>query len=269
MVEAPRRVTRLYNRVTPAVNFAATQVLFVRTPAGRLAAARLSGGFWDGIIQEKYVWTSIRATIRPLPDWMLGFRPEYQPLDHVGFLQGTLAKAAEWGQPVVILAMDIAAAFDNLQPGHVARRLRERGASAAQVAAVLRHIVGARVQPRATDAEGPWTTIHKGIRQGVARNPDAWNDALAGPLEAARAELEARLGPSIQWNPELARWGVLVYADDVFVASASWQDSHERAKASEEALRKHDLSFSADSLEAMGNAHAGPAPDLRLEACPF
>lgn len=48
----------------------------------------------------------------------------------------------------------------------------------------------------------------------------------------------------------------------VFLASASWSDTRERAKAHEKALREVDLSFSADSLEAMGNAQAGQRPGL-------
>lgn len=63
-------------------------------------------------------------------------------------------------------------------------------------------------------------------------------------------------------------WGLPVYANG-FVASASWSDAHERAKAYGTALREADLGFSADSLEAIGNAQAGPATDLCMEAGPF
>lgn len=45
-----------------------------------------------------------------------------QPLGLAGFLQGTLAKAAEWGQRVSVLAVDGAVAFDNL-----GRRAAENG----------------------------------------------------------------------------------------------------------------------------------------------
>lgn len=128
---------------------------------------------------EKYVWQNTRETVRPLPGWMLGFRPGYQPLDVAGLLQGTLAKAADRGQPVVILAMDISAAFDNLQSCHVARGLRERGATAAQVAAVLRETRSRRTQQMPKDfgflsTEGPANAQQEAPMHGMLPLPVQW-----------------------------------------------------------------------------------------------
>lgn len=61
----------------------------------------------------------------------------------VACIQGTPAKAEEWSTPIVVLVMDVAAAFDHLRPEHMAAEMAARGATAAQIAAVLREAVGA------------------------------------------------------------------------------------------------------------------------------
>lgn len=70
----------------------------------------------------------------------------------------------------MVLSIDVHATLDCLALRHVAEQLWARGATAAQVAVVLRERVGVRVQPRVGPIRGPWQTLEKGTRQGGARS---------------------------------------------------------------------------------------------------
>lgn len=115
----------------------------------------------------------------------------------------------------------------------------------AQIAAVLREAVGAKVQRRDRGAMG---RVAEGLQTGSRAQP--------GHLECG----DPTRGPAIPWSAEVAEWSLLVWADILFVVSASWDDAWARARASE-ALAKIHLFFSAGSLQAMGNRAAGPPAD--------
>lgn len=127
-----------------------------------------------------------------------------------------------WGMPLVIVGLDVAGAFDNCAPKRTAQQPGTRGATPAQVAAVFRETIGARVQPRVGEVRGPWTELATGIRQGAARSPHVWNHAVCGPLEAARRCMDETLGPPVKWSAELSRWGLLLWADNLFFVVDSW-----------------------------------------------
>lgn len=87
-------------------------------------------------------------------------------MDVKGSFHGALCRADEWGLPRVIVSIGVRAAFGSLIPSHVARQLGSHGATRLQVAAVLREMVGARVQPRMGQVRGGgWRTMERGVLQ--------------------------------------------------------------------------------------------------------
>lgn len=54
--------------------------------------------------------------------------------------------------------------------------------------------------------------MERGARQGSARTPMCWNHIAVGPLERARAEADARLGPDVSLSEELARWSSFIWS---------------------------------------------------------
>lgn len=54
---------------------------------------------------EASLWTSKDRTLQPLPPWILGFRKGAQAIHAAGCLQRALARAAEWGQPLLVLSV--------------------------------------------------------------------------------------------------------------------------------------------------------------------
>lgn len=89
-------------------------------------------------------------------------------------------------------------------------QLRAHGATAAQVAVVLRELVAVMVQPKVGAIRGPWQALDKGTRQGGAWSPELGNNVVAGPLHVAHSEAESRLGPAAPCSAELSRWSLVV-----------------------------------------------------------
>lgn len=79
-----------------------------------------------------------------------GFCPSPKPMEAVGFFHGASSTANELGLPFVVGTLVVHAAFDCFVPRHDAQQLR----TAVQVAAVLRELLGARVQPRVGNVAG-------------------------------------------------------------------------------------------------------------------
>lgn len=104
-----------------------------------------------------------------------------------------LAKAEEWGQPLMVHAMDVAAAFGNSRPAPAVKEVEERGATTTQVAVILRECIGARVQPRLCTQRRAfgWTWS----RECATARRETQICAM-GPLERTNAALAHRLGPS-------------------------------------------------------------------------
>lgn len=78
---------------------------------------------------DTYLWASLVQRRRPLPSWILGFRSGKQATDLVGCLQRPLARAAEWGQPLLVAPMDVQGAFDAMLPDNVGEQPHSRGAT--------------------------------------------------------------------------------------------------------------------------------------------
>lgn len=181
-------------------------------------------------------------------------------MDAVSLVQGSLARAEELGWPLV-LAMDVSGAFDHLRLEHNATEQEERGATATQIAAVLRacggrgHILASPRQP-VLGCECSRDCV-KLRRTGL----DLWN-MISGPLERAKAAVEQSLSPAVPWREDFTEWGVVVWADNVFVLSSEWRGAAERAQEIGRALAAIGLSFSfgcwRPSAIAMQHQRQGP-----------
>lgn len=77
-------------------------------------------------------------------------------------IHGALWRAHECGQPLVCISIDGHSAFDSLYRSTSPPSSKSGGTTATQVAAILREIVGARVQPRIGQVKGGWQPLLKG-----------------------------------------------------------------------------------------------------------
>lgn len=76
---------------------------------------------------------------------------------------------------------------------------------------------------------------------GRCRQPHVLQPDCGGALERARAEADARLGPSVAWSEELSRWSLLLWAGDLVVMSSSREGLVERCRAFEAALAEPQI----------------------------
>lgn len=114
-------------------------------------------------------------SLRPLPVPIIGLCPGRQPLEIAGCLSTALAKAAEWSQPLYVVSLDVAAAFDRMSRARAAEAFFEQGAHAAQISAVVSTTIGVRCCP--------WLgLVHRwsvpkvvGVRQGGHELPRCGN----------------------------------------------------------------------------------------------
>lgn len=80
-------------------------------------------------------------------------------MEVVATLHRSLCRAGEWGLPLIVLSIDVHAAFGSLVTEH-------GGACHCPVAAVLHELVRARAQPRVGQVRGGWQPLEKGVQQG-------------------------------------------------------------------------------------------------------
>lgn len=192
----------------------------------------------------------------------VGFCPGRQPMEVVGFLHRAICRPDEWGLPLVVLSIGVPAAVDCLVPRHATDQLHTLGASLAQVAAVLREMVGARAQPRVGNVTGPWQTLEKGTRQVGSRSPELWSHAIAGPLHSAHEHVEAlRRSPGLRSSPVSRCWSGRTTSS--LCPQVGRTVSSGRARAYEAALAGLDLTISPSSVETKATESV-PAPEEEL-----
>ena len=75
------------------------------------------------------MWLLLSRELAEVPDQVLVFRPHRQSMDVSEALRTLCAKATEWSQDIVVVSMDIAAAFDYMRPALVHDILLKHGAS--------------------------------------------------------------------------------------------------------------------------------------------
>lgn len=179
-------------------------------------------------------------------------------MDVAAPIQGLLAKAAEWREPLLVASMDVVAALDDMRPVDVAASLRSRGCPAGLVAAWVRVRAGATVRihlgPVAT---GP-IALQKGCRQGAPATPFLWNHLLAGPLEGVESRWKER-GPDMAWALALVGTTLLVWAENFFVLAGSWAELRARVAEVSRAIGLLGLRFSDSSLEVILRWRCSPA----------
>ena len=207
-------------------------------------------------LYEICLWKVLDKELRPLPSQLLGFRPGRQCMDAVATLVELLRKADEWGKPLVMVSLDVDAAFDSVSAEVLADCLAERGARPASVAAALREHVGLRCSPVLACAEGDPVELKRGMRQGGPRTPTAWNHITASCIDTAAAQWQSRDRPALRWAPELERHSILVWADNIFIVADDPQEVERRARDLERAFASKRLRFGDASLHALSNRFA-------------
>ena len=207
---------------------------------------------------EIAAWILLDRHLRPLPDWIVGFRPGRQVLDITAGLATALSKAHEWHQPLVIMSSDVAAAFDIVSPELLAEALDKRGAPACLVFSTMRELVGLRAEPVLAGAQSP-SVAFIGGPQGRPRIPAAWSHVLAFILQDLVDEwsLEADFGlPSLHWCPEWGNGSLLVWADNIYVITDSVQKATARTRQVEDRLFQWGIKLGGDSFEMLVNEKA-------------
>lgn len=99
--------------------------------------------------------------------------------------KSSLARAAEWGQPLLAASLDAKGAFGAMLPDKAGEQLHASGATAAQTSAFLREIVGVRAQPAVAGLSGPlvlvttWLPAHWKARKARKAADEAMSRAIA------------------------------------------------------------------------------------------
>lgn len=124
--------------------------------------------------------------------WIVGLRAHKQPMEVVAYPQGFLSRAIEWGQPVVAMSVDVATASDCSCPTHVGEQLHARGATAGQVAAVSRELVGPRMKLRIGSIEGLGQEFERGVRQAARTSEEVVVSCVAPQLDSMAGPVAVR-----------------------------------------------------------------------------
>jgi hypothetical protein len=207
---------------------------------------------------EMALWIVLDRCIRPLPDWIVGFRPGRQVLDIAAGIATALGKAQEWNRPLVVVSVDVRAAFDNVTVELLGEVLADRGAPPVLVFAAIRELANLTAVPLLAAAEAQPVPFAGGP-QGRPRVPSAWSHILAWILEPeVRAwQADAEEGrPSIFWCPEWQAFSLQVWADNLFLVADSVQLAASRARAVEARLAAFGIGLGSDSLEILVNEAA-------------
>lgn len=161
----------------------------------------------------------------------MGFRVGGQCADVAGYLAGVLRKGQEWRQPIVVVSMDIAAAFDSVRPDIAARCLRSRGASTTSAAAWLRENTSLQGFPRLGRVEAGPIPFDKGTRQGGPGTLAIWSTLLADAVQTLTDTWTAADRTTLPWmrhgRPDL---GLLVWVDNFFFVAATTEEAQRWAE---------------------------------------
>jgi hypothetical protein len=220
---------------------------------------------------EMCLWVVLDRHLEPLPDWIVGFRPGRQVLDIAAGIATALGKAREWGLPLVVVSVDVAAAFDNVSPELLGEALERRRAPHCLAFAAMRELSNLLAEPTlagATAAPLPFA----GGPQGRPRVPSSWSHILVfilAPLVEQWSNEAAEGEPSLFWSPEWQESTLLVWADNIFILADSPQKGALRARQVEQHLNRWGIQLGGDSLEWLVNEAAQPykaGAETRLRA---
>ena len=171
-------------------------------------------------------------------------------------LAEALRKATEWSLPLPVVSLDVRSAFDQVGVEVLARTLAARGASPQLVAAAVREHVHLTGTPSLAFARGSPVALHRGLRQGGPRMPQAWNHIVAEILADVMERWQGQ-SPAVAWAPEWSGISILVWADNFFLMTSSACVAAERVGDLERALSARGLDFSKESLKVLANQAAG------------
>ena len=80
------------------------------------------------------------------PNFMMGFRPGYQPLMMIDALRMTVNKCAEWDRPLFVGQTPVAAAFESMDHGDVINFWRKSQLPVALIAAMYCKMIGTSIE---------------------------------------------------------------------------------------------------------------------------
>ena len=138
--------------------------------------------------------------LQPLHCQMFGFRPGRQCLDVVSFLVESLRKAAEKGEKLFVVSMDVASAFDTVRAEILGDALQQRGASNFSATAVVRGNLNLCCRPCMWQSQCELAELQVGSRQGGPRTPSGWNRLVAILVEELLGMWSVR-GSAVTWAP--------------------------------------------------------------------
>lgn len=201
------------------------------------AAAKLYEAFW---------WATALAHLRPLPPSLLGFMVGCRTLDMALPLQVLFSRVAEWGQPLVLASLGVAAAFDEMRPMEVAASLRESGCPATLVAAWHREKIASTVAVQLWPVSTPSIPLWAGCREGCPARQCLWNNLLAGPMATSRAPGHPSYSTLLCWSGRI-----------MCLFSRSLGINYQCVWLKLSAARSRGQRFSDSPLEVLANEAAG------------
>ena len=141
-----------------------------------------------------------------------GFRPGYSTDDHLFVTTMLFERAAEWGAPIWIAAVDFKKAFDSVSHDELFAAMLEMGVEAAYVN-VLKRLYAGQTANVVTDKISKDFEIKRGTKQGDPISPILFNAVLETVVSSTacddtRGVCRSSLSMSQVGSPLPLVWGV-------------------------------------------------------------
>lgn len=162
------------------------------------------------------------------------------------------------GEDVVVMALDIQKAFDNISLKELNVLLERKGVPPA----IIRRVINCLIEERAVIAwkgqKSASTLRKKGVKQGCPLSPFIFNILM----EAVLLKVEARLGGKFQLNQtgRLKFPVVLVYADDILIISRRTKELDQFIPVLEDCLGEVNLHLNREKCQVMVRSPLGTSP---------
>lgn len=194
----------------------------------------------------------------PIGSHQAGFLNTRSTTDHIFVARRLLEEKWNAGEDLVVMALDIQKAFDNISLRELEAVLERKGAPPA----VIRRVINCLIEERTVIAwkgqKSASTLRKKGVKQGCPLSPFIFNIMM----EAVLMKIETKLPGKFQLNQtgRIKFPVVLVYADDILIIGRRIEELHTFLPVLEEGLDEVNLRLNPEKCQVMIRSPLGIPP---------
>ena len=190
-------------------------------------------------IYERILERRLREVVEnKLGEWQHGFRPGRGTLDLIFVLKLLLEKSWEWNKPRFVGFIDLQKAFDRVPRERLwsVLRTREYSIPSDLVRAIKSIYTHCESRVKSEDRRGEWFEVMTGVRQGGVLSPLLFILYMDCCMKNIIRENTSK---------------TLAYADDVAVASNSWEELQDELERWNDELNHRGMKMSFTKTEVM------------------